>query len=262
MKTILVDSEPLMRQKLEEVMNGIREVDVVGSFKNSEKALEYAEENTVEFALLDTEMPVMDGLDLGRKLQKICPGIVLIYITENSARLADILKMKADYCIMKPCGREEIVEAAERAKLLCKRQKKRVTVQMFGRFDVFLNEEVLYFKNAKSKELLALCMDRCGGNVSMEEVIDKLWPERIYDEKVKRLYRKAVMNLQGTLKEKGIMDFFQTERGNCHISKTGVECDYYTYLVEPEKNDRMFRGEYLFDYSWGEETLANLMNAY
>lgn len=262
MKTILVDNEPLMRRKLEEIMRGIREVDVVGSFKNSEKALEYAEENTVEFALLDTEMPVMDGLDLGRKLQKVCPGIVLIYITENTDRLADILKMKADYCIMKPCGRGDIEDAAKRASLLAERQKKQLKVQMFGRFDVFLNGKVLYFKNAKSKELLALCMDRCGGNVSMEEVIDKLWPERVYDEKVKRLYRKAVMNLHGTLNEKGITEFFQTERGSCHISKEEVECDYYTYLVEPEKNGGMFRGEYLFDYSWGEETLANLMNAY
>ncbi len=108
MKTILVDNEPLMQQKLETVMKDIREVDVVGSFGNSEKALEYAEENTVEFALLDTEMPEMDGLDLGRKLKEIYPGIVLIYITENSDRLEDIMKMKADYCIMKPCGREDI----------------------------------------------------------------------------------------------------------------------------------------------------------
>ena len=115
---------------------------------------------------------------------------------------------------------------------------------------------------AKSKELLALCMDRCGGNVSMEEVIDKLWPDRAYDEKVKRLYRKAVMNLHGTLKENGVAEFFQTARGSCHISKDEVECDYYTYMVEPEKNEKMFHGDYLFDYSWGEETLANLMNAY
>lgn len=251
-----------MLQKLEEIMRGIREIDFAGSFKNSEGALQYAEENTVEFALLDTEMPVMDGLSLGRRLREICPGIVLIYIMENSSRLADILKMKADYCIIKPCSRDDIEDAAARANLLAKRQKKQVRVQMFGRFDVFLNGKALYFKNAKSKELLALCMDRCGGNVSMEEVIDKLWPERAYDEKVKRLYRKAVMNLHGTLENTGITDFFQTQRGSCHISKAKVDCDYYSYLEEPELNGDMFHGEYLFDYSWGEETLANLMNAY
>lgn len=250
-----------MRRKLEEVMSGIREVNVVGNFGNSRKALEYAEENTVEFALLDTELPEMNGLDLGRKLKEVCPGIVLIYTTGNRDQIADIIKMKADYCIIKPYNRHDIEDAAQRAMLLAKRQKKRLKVRMFGRFDVFLNGQVLYFKNAKSKELLALCMDRCGGNVSMEEVIDKLWPERAYDEKVKRLYRKAVMNLRETLNEKGITELFQRKRGSCYISKEEVECDYYTYLVEPEKNSSMFQGDYLFDYSWGEETLANLMNA-
>lgn len=249
-----------MQRKLETVMKDIKEVDVVGSFGNSEKALEYAEENTVEFALLDMEMPEMDGLDLGRKLKKVCPGIVLIYMIENSDRLIEIVEMKADYCIMKPCCKGDIEDAAERAKLLSKRQKKQLEAHMFGRFDIFLDGKVIYFSNAKSKELLALCMDRCGGNVSMEEVIDKLWPERAYDEKVKRLYRKAVMNLQRTLKEEGITEFFQTKRGSCHITKEDIECDYYTYLVEPEKNRRLFRGRYLFDYSWGEETLAELMN--
>ena len=243
-------------------MKDIGEVEVVGSFKNSAKALEYAEENTVEFALLDTQMPVMDGFYLGKKLKEVCPGIVLIYLTESSEQLVEAVRMKADYCIMKPCSNEDIIDAAKRAALLSKRQKKRLRVQMFGRFDVFWDGEVIYFNNAKSKELLALCMDRRGGNVSMEEVIDKLWPERAYDEKVKRLYRKAIMNLKGTLEEKGITEFFQTKRGSCHIAKENVECDYYTYLIEPERNSRMFQGEYLFDYSWGEETLANLMDAY
>lgn len=244
------------------MVEGIGGVDVVGSFKSSEEALEYAKKNTVEFAILDTEMPKMGGLDLGRKLKEVCQGIVLIYTTEKSERAADVMRMKADYCILKPYDRYDIEDAAERARLLSGRQKRRLTVHMFGRFDVFLNGQVIYFKNAKSKELLALCMDRCGGIVSMEEVIDKLWPERAYDEKVKRLYRKAVMNLQGTLHEKGITEFFQTARGCCHISKDKVECDYYTYLIEPEKNGKMFQGDYLFDYSWGEETLANLMNTY
>ena len=255
-----MDREPLMRRKLEEVMRGISEVNVVGSFKNSEKALEYAEENRVEFALLDTEMSQMSGLALGRKLKEVCPGIVLVYMTGDILQLEDIIRMKADYCILKPCGRCDIEDAVKRAILLSKRQEKQLKVRMFGRFDVFYNGEVLYFKNAKSKELLALCMDRCGGNVSMEESIDKLWPERAYDEKVKRLYRKAVMNLQRTLQDTGVTEFFQTGRGCCHISTEKVECDYYTYLEKPDKNSKMFQGKYLFDYSWGEETLANLMN--
>ncbi len=70
------------------------------------------------------------------------------------------------------------------------------------------------------------------------------------------------MSLRRTLKEKEINNLFATKRGVCYISKGEVECDYFTYLEDPEKNRELFKGEYLFDYSWGEETLANLMNEY
>ena len=93
-----MDREPLMRRKLEEVMRGISEVNVVGSFKNSEKALEYAEENRVEFALLDTEMSQMSGLALGRKLKEVCPGIVLVYMTGAILQLEDIRRMASISC--------------------------------------------------------------------------------------------------------------------------------------------------------------------
>ena len=71
MKTILVDKEPLMRRKLEEMVGDIKVVDVIGSFGSSKEALGYAERNTVEFAILDTEMPEMDGVELGKALKNI-----------------------------------------------------------------------------------------------------------------------------------------------------------------------------------------------
>ena len=141
------------------MVGDIKVVDVIGSFGSSKEALGYAERNTVEFAILDTEMPEMDGVELGKALKNIYPGIVLIYTTKKCERLVEILKMKADYCIIKPYDKYDIEDAAERAILLCRRQKKRLRAQMFGRFDVFLDESfantaVISGKNhfVKSKE--------------------------------------------------------------------------------------------------------------
>ncbi len=259
MKTILVDDELLSLANFEIECRDIEEIEVVGTFENPLKALEYASENEVDFALLDVEMPEMNGLELGSRLKEMHPKMVLIYVTGYSQYIMDALKMKADYCIMKPYDKRDVEDALERAVLLSKR-KKRIQVRMFDRFDLFVDGQAVYFSNAKAKELLAICMDRCGGNVTMEEAIDKLWPDRAYDEKVKRLYRKAVMNLMAILKSRGVEDLFMTGRGVCWIMKDMVECDYFTYLENPEKHRNLFKGEYLFDYSWGEETLAKLTN--
>lgn len=259
MHTIVVDDELLSMEQFEEECRGIPEINVVGKFDNPHHALEFARNNRVDFALLDVEMPAMNGLELGQELKKINPHMILIYVTGHTRYVVDVMKIKADYCIMKPYDEKDIKDAIERAKLLSKRQEKRIRVKMFGRFDVFVDDKVLHFQNKKSKELLALCLDHKGGNVTMEEATDKLWPDKPYDEKVKRLYRKAVGSVQEVLEAAGVSGIFKNARGNCHVSIADVQCDYYDYLNDPEGNSELFNEEYLFDYEWGEETLAQLM---
>jgi hypothetical protein len=53
------------------------------------------------------------------------------------------------------------------------RPRPQITLRTFGRFDVFLDGKLVNFTSAKAKELLALCVDRNGGDVTMEEAIDK-----------------------------------------------------------------------------------------
>lgn len=259
METIVVDDELLSMEQFQEVCKNIPEIHLVGKFDKSQTALEYAKTHRVDFALLDIEMPQMDGLELGRRLKELHPDMILIYVTGHSQYVAQTLKVRADYCVMKPYDEVDVKEAIERAKLLARRQDKKIRVQMFGRFEIFAGDHVLIFQNKKSKELLALCMDHKGGNVTMEEAIDKLWPERPYDEKVKRLYRKAVGSVQEVLQHAGISGFFENGRGWCHVNCNDIECDYLAFLSDTKKNQELFQGEYLFDYEWGEETLAQLM---
>ena len=40
-----------------------------------------------------------------------------------------------------------------------------------------------------------------------------------------------------------------------------VDCDYFRYLKNDENNMDVFHGQYMQDYSWGESTLAAMLNA-
>lgn len=104
-------------------------------------------------------MPKMSGIDLGKKFRALYPKIVLIYVTGHEDAYIDAMRMKADFYVCKPFDREDILEAIDRAQLLSARQFKQTMIRTFGRFDVFVAATLIHFPNAKSKELLALCVD-------------------------------------------------------------------------------------------------------
>ena len=85
--------------------------------------------------------------------------------------------MKADYIIFKPFDREDIADVMERAKLLRRRQCKRIHFHTFGAFDMLVDGEPVHFRSGKAKELMALCVYRDGRPVSIHEIVENLWGE-------------------------------------------------------------------------------------
>ena len=100
----------------------------------------------------------------------------------------------------------------------------------------------------------------------MEEAIDRLWENRLYDEKVKNLYRRAVMDLNKIFLLHGIRDVFVKKRAVCWINYDNVDCDYYTWIEETaipgSENSIGYKintmGGYMVEYSWAEETNARI----
>lgn len=252
-----MDDLPEAMEQFEEACVEIEDAKIVARFTDGLEAIAYAQQSSVDVAILDVEMPVINGIEVGKKLKEIHPGMVLIYITGYSQYVIDTLKAKADYVVMKPYLTEDIEEALDRARLLTMRQRPNVQIRMFGRFQVFAGGKPVSFNNSKSKELLALCVDHRGSRVSMEEAIDKLWPEREYDDKVKRLYRKAVGALSDTLETHGIGDIFVPSRGGCQANMDRIVSDLAEVLADRKQNRFLLQEPYLYEYSWAEGAFSS-----
>ncbi len=265
MKTILVDDELLSMKQFEQECGNIQDIELVGKFDCALEALEYAKQNPVDFALMDIEMPAMSGLELGAELKKLNGDMIIIYVTGHTRYVVDAMKQKADYCVMKPYDKQDIKDAISRAKLLSRRFNKRMYIETFGRFEIFLDGHPIYFGNSKARELFALCVHREGARVSMEQVIDVLWPERPYDEKVKRLYRKAVGAITEVLEQHNMPDVFVNKRGICYIERSKVECDLFDFLTTntlSEAQKRKLAEGYMIDYPWAESRMAQFTETY
>lgn len=260
MKTIIVDDEPLSVEQFRLECSDVAEIEVAGVFTSPVEALHYAEAHPVEFALLDVEMPGMNGIELAQRLRALHPRMIIIFVSAYSEYVLDALRMKGDYYVLKPYSREDILDALTRARLLAKGQEKRVRFHTFGRFEVYIDGVSVHFPNAKSRELLALCVDHNGGMVTMEEAVDKLWPEKDYDSRAKALYRKAVIGIHEVLHKHGADGAFENQRGSCHVVRDRIECDYFEYLDGRDLSECGYHQEYMFEYDWAEETNGWLMN--
>lgn len=141
------------------------------------------------------------------------------------------------------------------------RRAARVLIRTFGYFDVFVDGRPIAFRNEKTKELLALLVDRKGGYVSSEEAIGYLWEDEPASPLVLARYRKVALRLKNLLGEYGISDIVETVSGKRRLVTDRVECDLYQYLSGEERFVSLFAGSYLTNYSWAEVTLGELYKA-
>jgi len=80
-RIIIVDDHQLFRNGLKILLNSFPDFEVTGEVSNGEEFLKLLKTAKAEIALMDINMPEMDGIDATRKGQKICPEINIIALS-------------------------------------------------------------------------------------------------------------------------------------------------------------------------------------
>lgn len=258
LKTILVDDDLLSLKGFSLECSNLPDLKIVGQFTTARQALDFAQTNAVDFALLDVDMPEMNGLELGRLLRSRYPRMILVFVTAHSAYAVQAIRDKADYVVFKPYDRADVQDIIDRARLLRFRLEKPVSCRCFGRFDVFVNGQPVRFHSAKAKELLAFCVYRRGASVASEEIIEYLWEDYTGLAGNCSAFRMAVKALNQTLAEYGIADLFYRKRGSCGVFAQKIDSDYFSFLQGDALAVSEYHSEFMTDYSWGNLALYTL----
>lgn len=258
MKTIVVNENKEAISKFLREAHGVRELDVQATFQNASEALSYITTHQIELVVLDVNMTGMDGIHLGYEIRNRNPEILLIYIMEDEKYALDAIRLHAAAYITGAYTEDDLRYAAETARLLSRRRRKRIFARTFGYFDVFVDGKPIMFKSAKAKELLAYLIDRRGGIVTTDQMINALWEDRPNDEATQNLCSKLVKTLRNELKEYGADDMLIVARGSRRVDTEMFECDLYDMLDGSKRGKDQYMGEYLLDYSWSENRNALL----
>ena len=228
-------------------------------FTDSPNALAAARENEIDVACLDTALPEMDGLLLGRYLKDLYPSVNLIMMTKVRATAFDAMELRASGCILLPLAEKDLNrELRELRYPPGEGKKNRVFAQTFGNFEIFADGVPIPFKYTRTKEIVALLINNKGVQTTNGEIIASLW-EDDGDPRVKTSYLSNLrQDLQNTLSDLGLTEIIIKQRGSMAIARDKVECDLYEWIDKKRKSRYQYHGDYMNQFSWAEFVHAEL----
>lgn len=258
MEVLYVDDELAAIQKFKAVVAKIPDVTGSATFSSGFQALSYVEGRSVDVAFLDIEMPEINGIELAKKIHEKDLNVKVVFLTAYANYALDAFGVDAIGYLMKPYSLDQVKEQLEKAKRIRPIARKRVFIKTMPHFDVFIDGELLHFKGAKIKELLALLVDRNGGSVTPGQAIACLWEDRPSDEATNSLYRMTYKRLREFLMEAGVDFLLTADNAKRAINAQMYESDYGRFLSGDKEALRTFDGDYMTEYEWAEETALRL----
>lgn len=255
MKILAVDDKKMPLEALTEAIQIVKPEAEVYSFRNPSEALSFVDKIPCDIAFLDIDMHSMNGIDLAKRLKQKKHDINIIFATGYNEYAGDALDLHCSGYLMKPITPEKVQKELDDLRHPVQiRSKKRVRVQTFGNFEVFVDEEPVRFKYEKTKEMLAYLVDRRGTLCTNGEIMAVLWS----DDSHFSYFRSLKKDLFDTMKQKGCMDLFHQQWGKFGIVEETVDCDYYEWIKGNVEYINRYQGEYMAQYSWSEFRNANL----
>ena len=107
---IIIEDEPLAKEKLEEYVNKVSYLELKESFTSGLDALQFLKDNTIELIFLDVQMDELSGIQLLESLNKH-PKVIMTTAFEEYAIKGFELNV-TDY-LLKPYTFERFLQAVE-----------------------------------------------------------------------------------------------------------------------------------------------------
>ena len=254
---VLKDANSL--QAVGRMVTGLAPEAELLSFENGLPALAAAREKEIDVAVLETDLPELNGLDLGQYLQELYPLVNLIYLSENTERSFDAMRQHASGYLLTPpteaLMRRELEDLRHPA---VQKNQKRLFAQTFGNFELFADGKPVAFKYTKTKEIVAVLINNRGAQTTNGEIIACLWEDDGDPEKKSSYLSNLRQDLQNTFTKLKLNGVILKQRGSLAIATDRIECDLYDWLEKKQESRYHYLGDYMNQYSWPEVMHAQL----
>lgn len=112
-RVLIADDHAIMRVGIKNILSRSSDICVIGEANNGAEAIQLIDELKPDVLVLDMEMPVMDGVEVARRLQALNSPVRILVLSAYDDRqyIIEMLKMGAAGYLIKDEAPEVIVEA-------------------------------------------------------------------------------------------------------------------------------------------------------
>ena len=104
---LLVDDEPLSRQRIRQLLHGDPDFDVVGECGDARDLANVVRELRPDVVFLDIRMPYLDGFEAQQAIRSLVKHVV--FVTAYPEHAARAFEVAASDYIVKPVNRDELI---------------------------------------------------------------------------------------------------------------------------------------------------------
>lgn len=194
-RTLIVDDEPLGRERIRTLLAGDAEIEVVGESADGRSAISVIEKLTPDLVFLDVQMPEVDGFGV---LEAICGELMpaIVFVTAYDRYAVKAFEVHALDYLLKSFDRERFDCALQRAKAAVRHSREGT-----------LNERLagLIEDLEARKERPTRLVIKSGGRIAFLRVDEIDWVEaadnyvRVHAGKEAHLIRETLQSLEKRL---------------------------------------------------------------
>lgn len=237
MNILIVDDESDSLEEIGYYVNKFAGCQTCVLSSNAMEAMAQAARVSFDIALLDIEMPGINGLELAEELASLYPHMGIAFITAYNHYAAEAFELNAVDYILKPFRAERLYKALDklRAQRLpqphTEARQGGISIQMFDKFITRLGDKLFKWPRQKSCELFAYLLQNKEYPVHKEKLCELLWPGLEP--------KKSLVNLQTAMYS--VRKLLKADE-NCRICIEYVGSHYTLHMEEDLTDVDKFEG--------------------
>jgi two-component system response regulator AlgR len=117
-RILIVDDEAPARNRLKDLLDDCRPnfaLELAGEAANGREAIDIVNQGSADIVMLDIRMPVMDGIEAARHLQKLQHPPSIIFTTALDGHALEAFELNAIDYLLKPIRLERLLTALKKA---------------------------------------------------------------------------------------------------------------------------------------------------